>query len=94
MGRAHYPWLPVGLLLRDRYPSAKRIRSVRVPTLVVAGDADSIVPTSQSREIFAAAPGPKQLLVIPGADHNDPNLISGPEMIDAVTAFVTQATAP
>lgn len=93
MGRAHYPWLPVGLLLRDRYPSAKRIRSVRVPTLVVAGDADSIVPISQSREIFAAAPGPKQLLVIPGADHNDPNLISGPEMIDAVAAFVTQATA-
>jgi fermentation-respiration switch protein FrsA (DUF1100 family) len=60
----------------------------------VAGDADSIVPVSQSRDIFAAAPGPKQLLVIPGADHNDPKLISGPEMIGAVAAFVTQATAP
>ncbi len=93
IGRVHYPWLPVGRLLKDRYPSAERIESVRVPTLVIAGEADSIVPISQSREIFAAAPGPKQLLAIPGADHNDAVLVSGPEVIEAITAFAAQATA-
>ena len=82
VGRVHYPWLPVGSLLKDRYPSDERIRTVQVPTLVVAGDADSIVPISQSQEIFAAAPGRKQLVVV-----------SGSEMIEAVAAFVAQATA-
>lgn len=92
IGRVHYPWLPVGSLLKDRYPSDERIGSVQVPTLVIAGDADSIVPVSQSRRIFDAAPGRRQLVVIPGADHNDPILVSGSEVIDAVIAFLTEAT--
>lgn len=93
VGRVHYPWLPVGGLLKDRYPSDERIGSIQVPTLVVAGEADSIIPISQSREIFAAAPGPKRLVVVPGADHNDSILVSGSEMIDHVAAFVAQAIA-
>jgi hypothetical protein len=94
IGRVHYPWLPVGSLLKDRYPSVERIESARVPTLVIAGDADSIVPISQSREIFDAAPDRTQLVVIPGADHNDPVLVSGSEMIEAVVSFVAEATGP
>ncbi len=94
VGRVHYPWLPVGTLLKDRYRSDERIGSVRVPTLVIAGDADSIVPISQSREIFAAAAEPKQLIVIPGADHNDRSLVSGSELINGVVAFITQAIVP
>lgn len=94
IGRVHYPWLPVGLLLKDRYPSDEHLGSVRVATLVIAGDADSIVPISQSREIFAAAPGPKQLVVIAAADHNDPSLVSGPEVIDHVVTFIAKTIAP
>jgi len=93
VGRVHYPWLPVGALLKDQYPSSERIGSVRVPTLVVAGDADSIVPISQSREIFAAAPGPKQLVVISGADHNDGILLSGSEVLNEISDFVARAIA-
>lgn len=88
VGRTHYPWLPVSGLLKDRYSSDERIGAVAVPTLVIAGDADGIVPIDQSRAIFAASPGPKELLVIPGADHNDPELVHGPEVIDAVVGFI------
>lgn len=91
VGREHYPWLPVGALLKDQYPSSGRIGSVRVPTLVIAGDADSIVPISQSREIFAAAPGTKKLVVIPGADHNDGILLSGPEVLNEIGDFLAGA---
>lgn len=94
VGRVHYPWLPVGALLKDRYPSDERIGSLSVPTLVVAGDADSIVPISQSREIFRIAPGPKQLVVIPGAEHNDAALVDSPELIDQIAAFVAEAINP
>ena len=93
IGRVHYPWLPVSALLKDRYPSIERIGSAAVPTLVIAGEADSIVPLDQSRAIFAAAPGPKQLLVIPTADHNDLVLVAGREMIQTLVAFIAEAAA-
>ena len=41
--------------------------------------------------LFAAAPGPKQLLVIPSAGHNDPVLVAGREMIETVVAFIAEA---
>lgn len=91
VGRVHYPWLPVGALLKDRYPSTERIGSVRAPTLVIAGDADSIVPLDQSRAIFEAAAGHKRLVVITGADHNDHALLAGAELLEAITGFVAEA---
>lgn len=88
VGREHYPWLPVSLLLKDRYPSLDRIGAVDAPTLVIAGDADSIIPIEQSRTLFAAAPGPKRFLAVPNVDHNDPSLVSGREMLESVRTFI------
>ncbi len=90
IGRVHYPWLPVAGLLRDRYPSLDRLEAVNRPTLVIAGDADRIVPPEQSRAIFDAAPGLKQLLIVPGADHNDLALVAGDEMIETVVRFIEE----
>lgn len=88
VGRHHYPILPVGLLLRDRYPSLERIRRLAVPLLVVAGDRDGIIPPRQSERLFEAAPGPRQLALIPGADHNDLELLAGERMIAAIAEFL------
>ena len=90
VGRVHYPWLPVGLLLRDRYASADYIQRVRSPLLVIAGDRDSIVPMSQSQRLYDAAVEPKTLVVIKGADHNDEALFGGAEMMRAIGRFLTQ----
>ncbi len=93
VGRFHYPVLPVRWLLRDRYDSMSRIARVACPLLVIAGDRDSIVPVAQSRRLFEAAHEPKRLLVIPGADHNDEELLDGTTVIEAVTRFL-EAVAP
>lgn len=87
VGRMHYPYLPVALLLRDRYDSIGRIGGVRCPILVVAGGSDGIVPARQSRRLFDAAMEPKRYLEIPGADHNDPELLDGPALLRAVIGF-------
>ncbi len=45
------------------------LQNCRLPLLLIHGDADSFVPVSMSHENFSAAAGPKELLVVHGADH-------------------------
>jgi fermentation-respiration switch protein FrsA (DUF1100 family) len=87
VGRHHYPFLPVRWMLRDRYPSLERAPSVSCPTLVIAGDRDSIIPVEQSRRLYEAIVAEKRLVVIAGADHNDEALFDGAELMRAVLDF-------
>jgi len=84
VARVHYPFLPVRALLKDRYPVAYLLTRVHVPTTVVYGTRDSIVPPAQSRAVAAASAGTTRVVAIDGADHNDPVLVDGPPVIDAV----------
>lgn len=88
VGQRHYPVLPVSLLLRDRYDSAALAGRLSAPLLVVAGGRDRIVPASHSRRLFAAAPEPKRLVVLDGADHNDHDLLAGPRLIEELRSFL------
>ena len=94
VGRHHYPILPVGWLLRDRFDTINRIARVRAPVMVIGGDADSIVPIAYTRRVFEAARDPKRLLVIEGADHNDGSLLNGRDMIDSVLQFLRNGSQP
>jgi uncharacterized protein len=91
VGRVHYPFLPVRLLLKDRYASIEQVGALRCPVLVLAGDADGIVPWRQSRRLAEAVPGPKRFVLLPGADHNSMELLAGRRLIDEVVAFVVEA---
>lgn len=84
LGQHHYPFLPVRLLLRDRFEVLDLIRRVRVPLLVVVGRRDRVVPVENSQRVFAAATGPKALVVLPDADHNDFDLLAGNNMMAAI----------
>ncbi len=82
--RAHYPVPFLDALLRDRFPVAEQIRGVRVPTTVVLGEAGGIVPPEQSSAVAAAAPALVREVRVEGADHNDPALLDGEELVGAV----------
>jgi fermentation-respiration switch protein FrsA (DUF1100 family) len=90
-GRHHYPFLPVRLMLRDRYPSLERVSRVACPVLVIAGDRDSIIPVEQSKRLYEAIGTEKRLMIIRGADHNDEALLDGPQLIREVLSFVDSA---
>jgi pimeloyl-ACP methyl ester carboxylesterase len=66
---AAYWWLPVRLLMKDKFDSFAFIARVKVPLLVIHGDQDGIVPLSEGEALFAAANEPKEMVVIPGGDH-------------------------
>jgi fermentation-respiration switch protein FrsA (DUF1100 family) len=89
VGAVHYPWLPVRRLLLDRYPSIDRIASVGAPLMVIAGDRDEVVPLSLSRRLYDAAAEPKRFMLVPGAGHNDPELIDGPQVFGQITGFLS-----
>jgi uncharacterized protein len=91
VAKVHYPWLPVGRLLVDRFPSIERIGSLSTPVMVIAGDRDDVVPESLSKKLYDAAPDPKRYLLVPGTGHNDPELVGGDRLLDEVGRFLSEA---
>ena len=88
VGQYHYPFLPVRLLLRDRFAAIGQIQRIQAPLLVIAGGRDRIVPVESSRRVYHAATSPKAFLLIPDADHNDYELFAGDDMISAIVRFL------
>ncbi|MGY1803769.1 alpha/beta hydrolase [Blastococcus sp. SYSU D00922] len=93
VGREHYPFLPVRALLRDRYPVAEQVRRIQVPTTVVYGSADVIVPPAQSRAVADASAGLHRVVEVPGADHNDLVLLEGEAVVGAVVELARRVDA-
>jgi fermentation-respiration switch protein FrsA (DUF1100 family) len=57
------------LLIRDRFRSRDWIGSVRMPVLIVHGDADTVIPFTQGERLYALANEPKHFVRMPGSDH-------------------------
>ena len=83
VGREHYPFLPVTLLLRDRFAVVENLEKLNVPTTVVYGANDTIVPPDQSRAVARAASVLVRAIEVEGAGHNDLALLNGDELIVA-----------
>lgn len=92
MAGVHYPWLPVGSLLRDRFPLVEHLADVTAPVTVVYGTADDIVPPEQSREVAEATPNLLRTVELPGVGHNDQVMLDGPELLDAVVELAEHPT--
>jgi hypothetical protein len=55
----------------DEVSPANAAANVSVPVLIIHGEADRNTAPSHSQRIYAALPGPKSLLLVPRAGHND-----------------------
>jgi uncharacterized protein len=67
----HYPWLPVRWMLRDRFESAAHLAGFAPPVLVMVAGQDQVVPERFGIALYEGLPGPKRLLALPDASHND-----------------------
>jgi pimeloyl-ACP methyl ester carboxylesterase len=70
IGRVHYPWLPVSLLLRHRFDALADAQRNKMPLLAIVGESDSIIPLERSQALVDAWAGPKMWQVVARADHN------------------------
>ncbi len=58
-GKDKYPYLPVRLLLKDKYESDKKIKNINIPILIMHGKIDNIVPFSMGKKMYELANNPK-----------------------------------
>ena len=89
VAREYFGWLPVGLLLKDRYESAALAPRIDAPVLIVIAAEDEIISRHRSEALAAAfAPGQVHIEVVPGAGHN--TLDASPRYLGAIRSFLEE----
>lgn len=67
--KIYYPYLPVKILLKDRYDSLSKIDKINSPILIMHGEKDDVVPFSMGKELFEKANNPKHSYFTSSDDH-------------------------
>lgn len=80
------PMVPAGALLPDRFDTLAKAEQIRVPTLVIHGDADEIVPFWMG-ERLAAEIGGATLLRVKGGHHGDLFAREGARLVEAMASL-------
>ena len=79
------PFLPA------RYNTLEKLPRIRVPVLIVHGEADEIVPFSMAERLYGAARAPKFFLPLKGAGHNDTYIVGGEAYFQRFAAFARES---
>lgn len=86
VGQAHYPWLPVRWLARERYPAAEYLRDYRGRVLVLRSGRDTVVPPRNTDRLLEALPAPARVVDFPEHDHV--GLADDPRYGEALAGFM------
>ncbi len=57
--KTFYPYIPVSLLLKDKFDNKSKIKNIKVPILIMHGEADQIVPFFMGKKMYEKANEPK-----------------------------------
>ena len=68
-------WLPVGLLITQRFDAAARVDKLGSPLLVVHGSADRLIPPELGRKLYERARDPKRFVLVEGGSHHNTNAV-------------------
>jgi hypothetical protein len=93
MGRRLYPFLPVRLITRLRYPVAEYASRLQSPVLVVHSRDDEIIPFEMGEAIYDAVQQRKDFLELRG-DHNGGFYLSRQTYITGLDRFVGTVLGP
>ena len=89
VAKRHYPYLPVGWMLKHRFESDARAASIDAPLLAVIAGSDQVIPPLHGERLLAAWRGPKREVRIAGADHND--IQDFDEYWKSIRAFIAES---
>jgi fermentation-respiration switch protein FrsA (DUF1100 family) len=80
-----YPYIPVNLLLKDRFENFKKIKNINSPVLIMHGEKDTIVPFTMGKTIYQLANEPKYSYF---TKHDDHMMIYDEPMIKTLKNFI------
>jgi uncharacterized protein len=66
----YYPWMPVRLLMRDRYESWRYLAAIHCPVLLIRAAQDEIIPAKRTAALAGAFPVTPLQQIVADADHN------------------------
>lgn len=82
----HYPWLPVRLLMKDDYDSAKALSEFRRPVLIIEAGRDRVVPGVSTERLVQALPRAPTRLRVADADHD--SALGTPAEVQVLQTFL------
>lgn len=82
-----YPYLPVRLISRLKYPVVDYVTEVECPVLVIHSRDDEIIPFAMGKALYEAAPAPKEFIELAG-DHNNGFLLSQEHYREELAKFI------
>ena len=71
LGAEALPWLPVKLLIKDKYRNLDRAADLKMPLSWYHGAMDEVIPFEMGQKLFDAFPGEKCTTIFPDGRHND-----------------------
>ena len=91
VAKRHYPFLPVGLLLKHRFDSISRAPRITAPLLCLAATRDSIIPAEHAKLLYDAWAGPKRWVALEEAGHN--TVDAHPNYWPSINAFLNERSS-
>jgi uncharacterized protein len=88
VGQALFPWLPVRLLMRNRFDSLTKITRCKRPVFVAHGTADQVIPFAHGERLYAAANEPKRFFAMTGVGHTED---FDPRFFEELKGFLREA---
>ena len=92
VARTVAPFLPMRWLIADRFDNAAKAHAVQVPTLILHGTADRVVPYAMGQALAGAIDGAK-LVTVPDAGHNELFAIAWDALMPEVVAWAKLLSA-
>jgi hypothetical protein len=90
----HFLGIPVRVPqgLKDRIVSNReKIRTSRIPTLIIHAEKDHIIPLRHGKELYESSPAEdRQMVIIPDANHNDLMMVGQRPYFEAIVDFVSR----
>jgi len=73
----------------EGFPNGVKMRSIRIPTLLIHGAEDHLIPLSEAEELLRlSAAEEKRLVVIPRADHNTLMMMGRDRYLQVIEGFI------
>jgi uncharacterized protein len=81
VAQSRYWMFPVRHLVLDKFDSLAKIGKLGCPLFVMHGEADGVIPIRYGRQLFDAAPDPKESKWFAAGTHTNFDELGGPSMV-------------